>query len=144
MGSQHLDFHEKTCVLLIILALLGACSRRDCDFCGRWRSHADRTLQEMEKSPSLSPEQQAFFRNNFFGRLTVEIRESDSRTYFDDENPEHVAWEPFEIMSRSGNTYVVRYMVDDKSLIRTVVRDGSCYRVEQTELGFGEWFCKIQ
>ena len=124
------------------LALVG-CPAKTCDMCGRWQSNADRTLAEMEMSPLLSDKQRRFFRNNFYGRLIVEIRETHSRAYFPDEFSESVAaWEPWQEISRSGDSVTVKETIAGETLIRSVTLHGNCYRVDQPNLGFGEWFCR--
>ncbi len=87
-------------VTLAIAVTLSSCGNQTCELCGRWRSNAERTLAEMEKSPLLSEKQRQFFRNDFYGKLVVETREKDSRAYFPDQSPESVAWEPWQIPQR--------------------------------------------
>jgi hypothetical protein len=127
---------------LAIAVALSSCANQPCELCGRWRSSAERTLPDMERSSLLSEKQRQFFRNDFYGKLVVETRQNDSRAYFPDESPESVAWEPWELVSRSGNTLTVRYSADGDSVVRDIKLHGDCYQVLQPNLGFGEWFCK--
>lgn len=125
-----------------VAVVLSGCAKDPCELCGRWRSSAERTLPEMEKSSLLSEKQRKFFRNGFYGKLVVETREKDSRAYFPDESPDSVKWEPWRLVSRSGNTFTVEHSINGKSVQREIKLEGDCYRVFQPDFGFGEWFCK--
>lgn len=129
-------------IALAIVAAVPSCAEQSCELCGRWRSNAERTLPEMEKSSILSDKQRRLFRNNFYGQLVVETREKDSRAYFFDQSPESVAWEPWQLIARSGNSLTVRHSLGGDTVVREIQLDGDCYRVSQPNLGFGEWFCR--
>src|SRR5688500_1296469 len=127
-------------IALAIMAALPSCAEQSCDLCGRWRSNAERTLPVMEASSILSDKQRRLFRSNFYGQLVVETREKDSRSYFPDQFPKSVAWEPWQLVSRSGNLLTVTYSLGGDTVVREIQLDGDCYRVSQPNLGFGEWF----
>lgn len=127
----------------MIAAALTSCADQPCELCGRWRSNAERTLPEMEKSPLLSEKQRRLFRNDFYGKLIVETRADSFRTYFPDQSPDSVAWQPWQFVSRSGNALTARYFLDGNSVERTIRLEGDCYQVLQPHLGFSEWFCKV-
>ena len=129
-------------IVLTIAVALSSCADQSCELCGRWRSNAELTLPEMEKSPLLSEKQRQFFRDDFYGQLVVETRKKDSRAYFPDQSPESVAWEPWQLVSRSGNALTVRYSMGGDPVVREIKLDGDCYQVLQPNLGFGEWFCR--
>ena len=96
----------------------------------------------MEASHVLSEKQRQFFRRDFYGRLIVETREGASRAYFAEESPDGVPWEPWHVVSRSGNTLQVQLVMAGKVVVRSIALDGDCYRVDQSSLAFGEWFCR--
>lgn len=130
-------------ISLAIIVALSSCAREECELCGHWRSNAERTLSEMEKSPLLSDKQRQLFRNDFYGRLIVETRKADSRAYFPDQAAESVDWSPWQVVSHSGNSMTIRESIDGETVLRSITLDGDCYRVDQPNLGFGEWFCKL-
>lgn len=132
----------KTGIALSFSLLAASCAQQECDTCGRWRSDADRTLAEMHQSDKLTDAQRKLFGNDFFGKLVVETTPDATRAYFPDENPQSVAWADWEVVSRSGDAIVIRYKPDDEWITRSLSIHGSCYRIEQPELGFGEWFCR--
>lgn len=134
---------KQSLIALTIVALLSGCTKQECELCGHWRSDAERTLTEMEKSSVLSDKQRRFFRNDFYGHLIVETRENDGRAYFPDQAPDSVPWEPWEVVMRSDESLTVRYSMGGKTFERSIMIDEDCYRVEQPELGFGEWFCRV-
>jgi len=123
---------------------LGGCANSPCDLCGEWRSNADLTLDEMARSDKLSDKQRRFFSDNFFGRLTVETRESSSRAYFPDDDLSSISWEPSEVILKRGNSLLVKERLGGKTIVRSVLLRGDCYRVDQPDLGFGEWFCRVK
>jgi hypothetical protein len=129
-------------IALTLVAALSSCVGQECELCGRWQSNAELTLAEMEKSSVLSVKQRQLFRTNFYGRLIVETRETDSRAYFSGESPDSAKWESWQVVSRSGNTLVIKLPIGDELVTRSITFDGECYRVDQPNLGFGEWFCR--
>lgn len=95
-----------------------------------------------------SVERIEFFRTAFFGRLEIRIEPGRSKSWFPDENAEDAPWElhsikplgdgRFLFMSRSaesGESYSREFALQ---------REHDCYTVEQPELGFREWFCRMQ
>ena len=132
----------KILIALAMAALISGCANRVCDLCGHWRSNAELTLAEMEKTPDLSEKKRQFFRNGFYGRLVVERKVNELRMYFQDQLPESGAWEPWQITSRSGDTFTTKYFFEGEPRINVITLTGSCYRVLQPSLGFAEWFCK--
>lgn len=102
------------------------------------------TLPEMEASTKLTDKQRNLFRSNFYGQLVVETTATESRAYFPDENPSEVSWEPWKVLSKSGNRIVTTGKVpnSDKWIEHTVITHGDCYEVKQEHLGFSEWFCR--
>lgn len=131
-------------ILLALSLLLPSCARPPCELCGRWRSNEEMTLREMERSVLPTPRQRAFFRDGFFGRLTMEVRADGFRAYFDDENPDNVAWEASTVVELADGTYLTRYTFQGEEVARNLRLEGDCYRIDQPELGFGEWFCRIE
>lgn len=116
-----------------------------CSLCGTWKSDSVRTLREVEASTVVAPEQRARFRDNYFGRLILEIRPTVGRSYFDDEAPEGVAWEPHTIVRRDDDSFVVTSMVSGHEVSRAVhLKDADCFMVVLPEFGFGEWFCRVR
>jgi len=92
----------------------------------------------------LSDKQRQLFRNNFYGRLIVETRESDMRAYFPDESADSVIWEPWQEVSRSGDSVAIKVVIGGETVIRSITLHDNCYRVDQPNLGFGEWFCRAR
>lgn len=92
----------------------------------------------------MSEEQKKFYRSGFFGRLIVETTHDKSRAFFLDEPPDAGPWVDWEVVERNGDSYVTRCKDPESGewTIKSVVRNGDCYRVDQPQLGFGEWFCK--
>lgn len=125
-----------------LLCLLAACTEQQCSTCGRWKSNAERTLEEMERSTLLSEQQRAVFGESFFGKLIVETQPNVTRAFFPDQDPDTIAWTPWELLSQAGDSLTIRYLSDSGWLTRSVRVEGECYRVDQPELGFGEWFCQ--
>jgi hypothetical protein len=129
-------------ITLVIAALISGCANRACELCGRWRSNAELTLAEMEKTPDLSEKKRQFFRDGFYGRLVIETKAHELRTYFQDQSSTSAAWEPWQIVSRSGDTFTTKYFFEGEPMVHVITLNGSCYKVLQPSLGFAEWFCK--
>ena len=135
----------KLAVACIVIAGLASCRDASyCELCGRWQSHAERTLQEMEAAPALTEARRRFYRDGFFGRLVVESTATHSRAWFPDEDPDDVPWTAWEVTAREGATREVRFKDPESGewRRRSLRLEGDCYRIDQPELGFGEWFCR--
>ena len=134
-------------IFLLLVGLVAvACSHRDnCALCGSWRSDAAASLAEVEASGVLSPEEKARYRNNFFGRLTVEFTRTETRSYFPEESPESAHWWPYEVVDGRGNTIVITYLNPSTGQReeRTYLVAGNCYRVVQPGRGYAEHFCRV-
>jgi hypothetical protein len=130
--------------VLAAASMLAGCGPASCDLCGRWRSQDSRTVAEMERSTKLTERRRAFYRDGFFGRLTVETRDGMTRAWFDEEDPDDVPWEPLVAERLSPGVWSVTADVQDRKVTRRIRIEGNCYVVEQPELGFGEWFCRTE
>lgn len=129
--------------LSISLMLISASfAQQPCELCGRWRSNEQRTLRDMERSLLLSEKQRQLFRNGFYGKLIVEMRHNEFNAYFPGDLPEGMRWEPWQLITRSGNLLTVRSFINGESNLNQIQLDGDCYQILQPKLGFGEWFCK--
>jgi hypothetical protein len=129
--------------LLMAMGVMPALASDVCELCGTWKSHEQRTLQEMSRSKLIGLEQRALFGSNFFGRLVVEIRSGQRRSYFDDEDLATVAWEAHSTIALAPGVYSMKSKTGGEEQTRNVRVRGDCFLVEQPELGFGEWFCRV-
>ena len=97
----------------------------------------------MKSSTLITEKQREFFSKDFFGKLIVETTPEKSRAYFPDQRPSDVEWEPWELVSESGGEIKTRTYENGEWKEHTLLVEGDCYRVEQPQFGFGEWFCRL-
>lgn len=129
--------------LLMILGIAPALAADQCALCGAWRSHEQRTLEEVSRSTLITSQQRELFEDDYFGRLIVEIRPGQGRSYFHDEDPATVPWERHVFAELSPGVHSSTSQVAGQEQTRIVRIRGDCFVVEQPEYEFGEWFCRV-
>ncbi len=104
------------------------------------------TLESMEAVPEISEKNRAFFRNHFFGRLTVVLRPDESSVYFADEKPEDLEFRKHLIRQLSDTRFQVTYPEDPSAPNpgNVFTLDGNCYSIEMEKWKFSEYFCRVQ
>ena len=135
------------CVFALVL-LLGCESRNEIPaaFVGSWQSDAPLTLDSMRGSNLVDPEARAMFEDDFFGRLVVDYRQFEGRSYFVDwdERPD---FQPHDIVD-SGPNFVTFRVPDNEGLgldtERTWYVDGDLMIVQLDEWGFVEVFKRLE
>ena len=137
---------------LVVLVGVASCAVNEEEkLLGHWKSDEPRTLAELRddrdkgKLTPWAEERIDVLSEDFFGRLEVEIEPGRSRTWFPDESPENVEWTTSRIeLLGSGHYRVTEVPSDSDVPPREILLepDGRCYRVNQPELGFSEWFCR--
>lgn len=132
----------------LLLALPG-CESRDeipAAFVGAWQSDAQLTLESMRGSTLVDPDARAVFEDAFFGRLVVDYRRYDGRSYFID-SAERPDFEPHDIVD-SGPKFVTFRVPENEKLGLDVERtwyvDGDLMIVQLDEWGFVEVFRRIE
>jgi len=132
-----------------LLSLLQGCESRDeipASFVGTWQSNKQLTLESMRQSTLVDADARAVFEDDFFGRLVVDYRQYEGRSYFvdADERPE---FEPHDIVD-SGPNFVIFRVPDNEKLgldtERTWYVDGDLMIVRLDEWGFVEVFMRIE
>jgi hypothetical protein len=131
----------------LLLALTG-CGGSDvhCDLCGKWKSNEMLTLSEMEVTTELDEDREAFFRDNYFGRLIVEFSSTHVRSYFEEEGETAGTWEPYVILERQRDMFKLEVPseVSGQTKEWTFVLAGDCYRTHIERVGFSEHFCRAR
>ena len=135
--------------VIACLMILGGCESRPeipAAFVGKWQSDEQLTLESMRASDRVDGEARFLFENGFFGRLIVEYRQHEGRSYFLDE-PERPDFEPHDIVD-SGPNFVIFREPDNEQLglstERTWYVDGDMMIVQLEEWGFVEVFRRIE
>ena len=131
-----------------ILYLTG-CESRDeipAAFIGSWQSDEQLTLESMRGSKLVDAAARATFEDEFFGRLIVDYRQFEGRSYFVD-SAERPEFEPHDIVD-SGPSFVTFRAPDNEKLgldtERTWYVDGDLMIVRLDEWGFVEVFRRIE
>jgi len=91
----------------------------------------------------LTAKQHDFFGRDFFGRLIIEIRPEQGRSYFVDADLDLVPWEPHGSQKIEDGVYSMTSGPKGEEQSRIVGLRGECIVVEVPEFGFDEWFCRI-
>lgn len=135
-------------LLSCTLLALYACDSRDeipAAFVGTWQSDEQLTLESMRDSTKVDAEARATFEDDFFGRLIVDYRPYEGRSYFIDavERPD---FQPHAIVD-AGPNFVTFSVPDNEKLGLDVQRtwyvDGDLMLVRLDEWGFVEVFRRI-
>lgn len=132
-----------------LVSLLQACESRNeipAAFIGSWQSDEQLTLASMRGSKLVDPEARALFEDDFFGRLVVDYRQFEGRSYFVDEG-ERPEFQPHDIVA-SGPNFVTFRVPDNENLGLDTERswyvDGDMMIVQLDEWGFVEVFKRIE
>ena len=111
--------------IAFILTLYAACAVADeksCLLCGTWKSNAELTLENLHNAnpPLVKRAREILEKKIPWGKLTIEYTATDARSWTEGvETPETVAWEPYEIMSSSGDSVTVRETFHGKEKMTT-------------------------
>ena len=131
-----------------VLCLVG-CESRDelpAAFIGAWQSDEQLTLESMRASELIDSDARIVFEDAFFGRLVVEYRQYEGRSYFVDaeERPEFQAHD----IVHAGPNFVTFRVPDNEKLGLDVERtwyvDGDLMIVQLDEWGFVEVFKRLE
>ena len=130
-------------------SLLAACESRDeipAAFIGSWQSDEQLTLASMRESTRIDADARATFEADFFGRLVVDYRQYDGRSYFvdSDERPE---FEPHNIVVAGDNFVTFRVSANEELGLmteRTWYVDGDLMLVRMDEWDFVEVFRRVE
>nr|MBX2885958.1 hypothetical protein [Granulosicoccus sp.] len=78
---------RSTIFLALYFFLSGVAHSQSNPLLGVWKSDEEKTLTTIEKAEKPSEKGLKILKDGFFGRLIVEFRENDTRSYFvEDEN----------------------------------------------------------
>lgn len=138
-------------IILVIILFSGCSNIRNYrgELIGVWKSDAKKTLASMESASGINDKAKKIFVDDFFGHLIVEYRKHDVRAYFDnidDTIEEMLEFYPYKLLEADDSKFVVeRYdLLEQKNKVITLYRDGDCYFIEVSGMGFYEYFCKIK
>jgi len=132
-------------------AIFGACltgcanlAPEENELVGLWKSDAEKTLESMRLADGLSEKARRFFEDDFFGHLIAEYRENEARMYFDADS-EDAQFCPYRLMEQNDRVFVIEHDEPAKGSgsVTTLIRDGDCYSIEVWNLGFREYFCRV-
>lgn len=136
-------------LLLVGLVALSGCDTSNeipAAFVGKWQSDQKLTLESMRASELIDSDARIIFEDDFFGRLVVEYRRHEGRSYFTDD-AERPDFEPHDIVD-SGPNFVTFRTPDNEKLgldtERTWYVDGDLMVVQLDEWGFVEVFRRIK
>ena len=121
---------------------------------GHWRSNEARTLAELDQAKAAghltdwSKSREGIYKEGFFGRLEILMEADRSKAWFPDERPEDVPWDAHIIRDLGDDRFRIEPAEakpgEPSHRILQLQRDGQCYQVELPEMGFMEWFCRVQ
>lgn len=149
--------HVMAACILVSSAMLAACGdRQDELLVGHWRSDESRTLLAMDLAEASgrlteqAAQNEAFYRDQFFGRLRVYFEHGRSKSWFPDEGEgvDDVPWDAFNVEHIEANRYL--FVGEDDRTGKAHSREfliepgRQCYSVEMPSLGFSEWFCRVK
>ena len=133
-------------ILVIGILLLAGCEGRSVPhdaILGKWKSNAQLTLESVFVTEGITSRTRAFFENDFFGHLVVEIREKESRT-FDPRDDYDSGYEPYEVLEVSKEFIRIKawsnFFKDYDE--RVLYLDGDCYYEIFAEFKFRQYFCR--
>ena len=132
--------------LLTLYAAYAVAGENPCLLCGTWKSNAELTMENLHNAdPPLAKRAREILETKIqWGKLTIEYTATDARSWTEgDETPETLHWEPYEIVSSSGNTITVRESFQGKEKMTTITIENNCYSVPVWSFGFDEVFCKV-
>ena len=135
------------CMLLCLL--MAGCATTRCPMCGHWKSDEARTVEGMRTAQAqgkvaLSQTDLDRYSGKFFGRLQIECDREHCRAWFPEEDPETKPW--FAYLLTPTRERVWQWSLPELDIPARTVElqpDGACYAIEQSQLGFDEWFCRI-
>ena len=146
--NEHLARNLGSWLICIALLAAGCESRQEIPvaFVGNWQSDEQLTLESMRASELIDRDARLVFEDAFFGRLIVEYRQYEGRSYFADSD-QRPDFEPHDIVS-SGPNFVTFRVPDNEKLglatERTWYVDGDLLIVQLEEWGFVEAFRRIE
>jgi hypothetical protein len=133
-------------IMLTLYAAYTVAGENVCVLCGTWKSNAELTLENLHSAePPLVKRAREILETKIpWGKLTVEFTMTASRTWTEgDQTPESVSWDPYEIVSSSGNTVTVRETIHGEEKMTTITIENNCYSILVWSFGFDEVFCRV-
>ena len=138
-------------IILMVIFIFGCSNVRNYhnELIGTWKSNAEKTLLSMRSASGISDKAKKIFKDDFFGHLIVEYRKADVRVYFDrveDNVEEMLEFYPYKLLEADDSKFVIESfdLLEKRDKVVTFNREGDCYYIEVSGMGFYEYFCKIK
>ncbi|WP_223669570.1 hypothetical protein [Kangiella shandongensis] len=133
----------KTILITILLASgLAAYAETPSRLIGTWKSNEALTLKSMESTKGIPEKSREFFRNDFFGKLVVEVKRENFSSYFAGKAVESNT--KYEAKKIDDNNFIIKsydeITQDYTELKITFIED--CYYTLVSKWQFREYFCK--
>jgi hypothetical protein len=128
--------------------LLGSCAATETNkLVGTWKSNEEMTLASMAQAEDLKQEAIDLFNKDFFGKLIVEYKEKESRSYFDTEEenvPEMYEFYPYKIVAEGPDYMELEWVnwLTNEIDTSTIYFEGECYYMKLNK--FNEYFCRTK
>ncbi len=109
---------------------------------GTWKSNEKLTLQSMEKTKGIPEKTREAFRNDFFGKLTIKVKEKTFSAYFDGKPLELDI--KYEVIQINTNNYLIKsYDAPSQDTSeQKIIIEGDCYYTLISNWQFREYFCR--
>lgn len=133
---------KRVLITILLASGLAAYAETPSRLIGTWKSNENLTLKSMESTQGIPEKSRAAFRNDFFGKLTVEVKQETFSAYFEGEATESTA--KYEVKQIDNNSFIIKsydQLIQDYTE-QKITFDGDCYYTLVSKWQFKEYFCK--
>jgi hypothetical protein len=115
---------------------------------GVWKSDEQKTLASMNQTTGVTKRAKEVFENDFFGRLNIEYRKDEWRSYFDGEEDGidgNEIFLPYTLVEETDKEFIIEYYdeINEEKVTQILRREGDCYWLPVSRWQFREYFCKV-
>ena len=130
-------------ILMFILSTQSIADERPF-YVGTWQSDEDKTLASMDEIHDIPEKTKRFLSDDFFGKLVNVVREDSLATYFIDEKPDKLVFQPYEVEMLNSNTIRATYYDEftNSTVSKILTFEGNCYSLPVSKWNFREYFCR--
>lgn len=113
-------------------------------YVGTWQSDEDKTLASMNEINDIPEKTKRFLSDDFFGKLVNVVREDSFATYFIDEKPDKLVFQPYKVDVLNNSTIRTTYYDEftDSDVSQILKFEGNCYSLPVSKWNFREYFCR--
>jgi len=131
--------------LVGVLSLIGCGSQsvRHEAILGKWKSNARLTVESVKETEGITLQTRTFLEDDFFGYMTVEIRENESRTTNEKDNFDSGV-EPYEVLEITDAYVRIKAWSNFLQTFdeRVLYLEGDCYYEIFVGYRFRTYYCR--